>query len=164
MMKILGQFGRGKSFISNNDSFCRHPIQPPTTVPESGKAQDPLLPSLLIPYPSCICLSLWWFRYFCYWVVFVVSDDQCDEQKAIMSDHFSWKDGKFLISTFFSPPHHFYCSICVKLIVSFSKTISQPERLSAMISRSINRSRYIADPLQSKSLWLILRKKSKVHV
>ena len=144
-MKILGQFGRGRSFISNNDSFCRHPIQPPTTVPESGKAQDPLLPSLLIPYPSCICLSLWWFRYFWNWVVFVVSDDQCDEQKAIMSDHFSWKDGKFLISTLFSPPHHFYCSICVKLIVSLSKTISQPERLSAMISRSINRSRYIAE-------------------
>ena len=32
-------------------------------------------------------------------MVFVVSDDQCDEQKAIMSDHFSRKDGKFLIST-----------------------------------------------------------------
>ena len=159
-MKILGQFGRGKSFISNNDSFCRHPIQPPTTVPESGKAQDPLLPSLLIPYPSCICLSLWWFRYFWNWVVFVVSDDQCDEQKAIMSDHFSWKDGKFLISTFFSPPHHFYCSICVKLKQLVSLRDYQRWSADLLIGQDI----LLNIPLQSKSLWLILRKESKVHV
>ena len=164
MMKILGQFGRGKSFISNNDSFCRHPIQPPTTVPESGKAQDPLLPSLLIPYPSCICLSLWWFRYFWNWVFFVVSDDQCDEQKAIMSDHFSWKDGKFVTFALFSSissPQHFYCSICVSLSVSLSKTISQPERLSAMISRSINRSRYIADNPSPKQAFVVYTQERK---
>ena len=92
---------------------------------------------------------------------FVVSDDQCDEQKAIMSDHFSWKDGKFLISTLFSPPHHFYCSICVKLIVSLSKTISQPERLSAMISRSINRSRYITEHPSRKQVFVTYTQERK---
>ena len=160
----IREIWEGRTFFFLNNFFLQAPHTATYHRPQVGQGTRPTTTLVTDSIPFLYLFVIVMVSLLLELGGFVVSDDQCDEQKAIMSDHFSWKDGKFITFALFSSissPQHFYCSICVSLSVSLSKTISQPERLSAMISRSINRSRYIADNPSPKQAFVVYTQERK---